>query len=166
MMMEEFYELAQQVGAALLARQWQLATAESCTGGMVSAAVTEVAGSSAWFDRAFVTYSNEAKVGLLDVSQLTLHAHGAVSEQTVREMLAGALAHSLAHVAVAISGIAGPAGGTSEKPVGTVCFGWQRRGLAPVCITRHLDGDRSAVRKASTQIALNGILDLLVQHTR
>lgn len=161
--MDEFYELAQKVGAALQGHQWQLATAESCTGGMVSAAVTEVAGSSAWFDRAFITYSNEAKVGLLDVSPLTLHAHGAVSEQTVREMLAGALAHSVAHVAVAISGIAGPGGGTPDKPVGTVCFGWQRRGLTPVCVTRHLQGDRAAVRKQSTQIALTGVLDLIGQ---
>lgn len=159
--MEEFEALARQVGEALLAHQWQLATAESCTGGMVSAAITEVAGSSAWFDRAFVTYSNEAKVGLLDVSQLTLHAHGAVSEQTVREMLAGALAHSVAHVVVAISGIAGPAGGTPDKPVGTVCFGWQRRGVAPVCITRHLPGDRAEVRRTSTRIALDGILELI-----
>lgn len=161
--MDEFFEQARAVGAALLAHQWQLATAESCTGGMVSAAVTEVAGSSAWFDRAFVTYSNEAKVGLLDVSPLTLHAHGAVSEQTVREMLAGALAHSVAHVAVAISGIAGPAGGTPEKPVGTVCFGWQRRGLPPVCVTRHLEGDRGAVRRQSTRIALAGVLELIGQ---
>lgn len=161
--MDEFYELAQKVGAALQGYQWQLATAESCTGGMVSAAVTEVAGSSAWFDRAFITYSNEAKVGLLDVSPLTLHAHGAVSEQTVREMLAGALAHSVAHVAVAISGIAGPGGGTPDKPVGTVCFGWQRRGLAPVCVTQHLQGSRAAVRKQSTQIALTGILELVGQ---
>lgn len=161
--MDEFYELAQKVGAALQGHQWQLATAESCTGGMVSAAVTEVAGSSAWFDRAFITYSNEAKVGLLDVSPLTLHAHGAVSEQIVREMLAGALAHSVAHVAVAISGIAGPGGGMPDKPVGTVCFGWQRRGLAPVCVTRHLQGDRTAVRKQSTQIALSGILELVGQ---
>lgn len=159
-MTQELHALAEQLGRALLAHQWQLATAESCTGGLVSAAVTEIAGSSAWFDRAFVTYSNEAKTGMLGVSPLTLHAHGAVSEQTVREMLAGALARSGAHLVVAISGIAGPAGGSPEKPVGTVCFGWQRRGAQPACRTEHLPGDRAAVRAASTRIALEGLLAL------
>jgi len=158
--MNELNELAVKVGQALQIHQWLLATAESCTGGMVSAAVTDIAGSSAWLDRGFVTYSNEAKVEMLGVSQLTLHAHGAVSEQTVREMVAGALARSVAHVAVAISGIAGPGGGTPDKPVGTVCFGWMRRGLSPVCVTHLLQGDREAVRHQSTLIALEGILKL------
>jgi len=153
--------LAEQVGAALQAQQWQLATAESCTGGLVSAAVTEVAGSSAWFDRGFVTYSNEAKVELLGVSLLTLHAHGAVSEQTVHEMLAGALAKSVAHVAVAISGIAGPGGGTPEKPVGCVCFGWQRRGYPARCVAQQIAGDRAAVRETATRVALEGVLALV-----
>lgn len=160
-MTPEIRLLAEQIGSALLAQNWQLATAESCTGGLISAAITEIAGSSAWFDRGFVTYSNEAKVELLGVSLLTLHAHGAVSEQTVREMLAGALARSVAHVAVAISGIAGPAGGTEDKPVGTVCFGWQRRGYPARCVTLHLDGDRGAVRAAGTRVALEGLLNLL-----
>lgn len=154
----EVQKLAAQVGARMLQRRWQLATAESCTGGLVSAAITEIAGSSAWFDRAFVTYSNEAKVELLGVSPLTLHAHGAVSEQTVREMLAGALSRSVAHVAVAVSGIAGPGGGTTEKPIGTVCFGWQSRGSEPVCVTHHFDGDRAAVRWQSVEVALRGLL--------
>lgn len=160
-MTPELCTLAEKVGAALAAHQWQMTAAESCTGGLVSAAITEIAGSSAWFDRGFVTYSNEAKVELLGVSQLTLHAHGAVSEQTVREMVAGALARSVAHVAVAISGIAGPAGGTADKPVGTVCFGWQRRGAVPRCLTHYLAGGRAAVREASVQIALEGILELV-----
>ncbi|MDQ7989950.1 MAG: CinA family protein [Candidatus Dactylopiibacterium sp.] len=151
-------DLARALGEALLAHHWQLAAAESCTGGLVAAAVTAIAGSSAWFDRGFVTYSNEAKVELLGVSPLTLHAHGAVSEATVREMLAGALARSVAHVAVAVSGIAGPAGGTPDKPVGTVCFGWQRRGAAPECVTRHFAGDRAAVREAATRFVLEGLL--------
>ncbi|MBS1207728.1 MAG: damage-inducible protein CinA [Proteobacteria bacterium] len=159
-MTPELHSLVEQLGRALLAHQWQLATAESCTGGLVSAAVTDIAGSSAWFDRAFITYSNEAKVEMLGVSPLTLHTHGAVSEQTVHEMLAGALAKSVAHVAVAISGIAGPGGGTPDKPVGTVCFGWQRRGASPECRTLLLPGDRSAVRAASTRIALEGVLAL------
>jgi len=157
-MNDEIQKLAAEVGALMLQRRWQLATAESCTGGLVSAAITEIAGSSAWFDRGFVTYSNEAKVELLGVSPLTLHAHGAVSEKTVREMLAGALARSVAHVAVAVSGIAGPGGGTAEKPVGTVCFGWMWRGAEPKCLTQHFDGDRAAVRWQSVEVALNGLL--------
>ena len=159
-MTRELHSLSEKVGAALLAQQWLLATAESCTGGQVSAAITDIAGSSAWFDRGFVTYSNEAKVEMLGVSLLTLHGHGAVSEQTVREMLAGALANSVAHVAVAVSGIAGPAGGTPDKPVGTVCFGWQLRGTPAVCETRHLDGNRATIRQASTRVALEGLLQL------
>jgi nicotinamide-nucleotide amidase len=161
LMHTDIHELAQQVGAALLALRWQLATAESCTGGLVSAAITEVAGSSAWFDRGFVTYSNEAKIELLGVSMLTLHAHGAVSEQTVKEMLAGALARSHAHLVVAVSGIAGPGGGTAEKPVGTVCFGWQLRGEVAECRTELLEGDRAAVREAAVKLALLGLLQLL-----
>ena len=157
-MNEAILSLSTHVGERMRQRGWQLATAESCTGGLVSAAITEIAGSSAWFDRAFVTYSNESKVELLGVSPLTLHAHGAVSEQTVREMLAGALARSVAHVAVAVSGIAGPGGGTAEKPVGTVCFGWQWRGSAALCTTHHLEGNRAAVRAQSVEIALSGLL--------
>lgn len=156
---QEIVELARDIGQWLMQRQWMLATAESCTGGLVSAAITEIAGSSAWFDRGFVTYSNEAKTSQLGVSPLTLHAYGAVSEQTVREMLAGALANSLAQVAVAVSGVAGPGGGTAEKPVGTVCFGWITRGGSPACITRHFLGDRAAVRWQATKLALTGILD-------
>lgn len=162
-MNEEIQKLAAHVGAYMLQRRWQLATAESCTGGLVAAAVTEIAGSSAWFDRGFVTYSNEAKVELLGVSPLTLHAFGAVSEETVREMLAGALARSVAHVAVAISGIAGPAGGTTEKPVGTVCFGWMWRGAEPECVTHRFDGDRAAVRWSSVRVALQGLTDAAVR---
>ncbi len=156
-MSNDLDELARALGEALLQRHWQLATAESCTGGLVAGAVTAIAGSSAWFDRGFVTYSNEAKVELLAVSPLTLHAHGAVSEETVREMLTGALAKSLAHVAVAVSGIAGPGGGTPDKPVGTVCFGWQRRGYPAECVTHHFAGDRQAVRDAAVRCALEGV---------
>ncbi|KAF7600800.1 MAG: damage-inducible protein CinA [Candidatus Dactylopiibacterium carminicum] len=157
-MTPDLISLATRVGEALMSRHWQLGTAESCTGGLVSALVTEVAGSSAWFDRGIVSYSNEAKVELLGVSPLTLHAHGAVSEQTVREMLSGVLARSSAQVAVAVSGIAGPGGGTAEKPVGTVCFGWQRRGVEAVCETLLLPGSRAEVRRAAAQIALAGVL--------
>src|SRR5512135_3018157 len=116
--------LAMQVGAGLKARGLMLATAESCTGGWVAQAVTAIAGSSDWFDRGFVTYSDAAKQEMLGVSAGTLGRHGAVSEHTAREMAAGALAHSRAQVALAITGIAGPGGGSSEKPVGMVCFAW------------------------------------------
>ncbi|MEN3110508.1 CinA family protein [Uliginosibacterium paludis] len=159
-MSDEFEDMARQLGALLAQRRWLLTTAESCTGGLVAGAVTAIAGSSAWFDRGFVTYSNEAKVELLAVSPLTLHAHGAVSEETVREMLAGALLKSVAHVALAVSGIAGPGGGTPDKPVGTVCFGWQRRGYPATCVTRHFDGDRQAVRAAAVRVALEGVSGL------
>lgn len=162
-MQEEIVDLARAVGLWLMQRQWSLVTAESCTGGLLSAAITEIPGSSGWFDRGFVTYSNEAKISQLGVSPLTLHSHGAVSEQTVREMLAGALAASVAHVAVAVSGVAGPAGGTPEKPVGTVCFGWASRGSKAECVTRHFEGDRAAVRWQATRLALAGIIDPAVR---
>jgi nicotinamide-nucleotide amidase len=154
-------ELATQIGAALQLNGMMLATAESCTGGGVAQAVTDIAGSSAWFERGFVTYTNQAKVEMLGVRQSTLDAYGAVSEMTVREMVAGAMAHSHAHLALAVSGIAGPSGGTPDKPVGTVWFAWAlRHGEVVVC--RHqLAGDRAAVRVQSVQIALQGVLDSL-----
>ena len=120
--------LAIDVGRALAVRKWTLATAESCTGGLVAGAITDIAGSSGWFDRGFVTYSNEAKVDLLGVRPETLARFGAVSEATVREMAAGALGRSRADIAVAVTGVAGPAGGTPEKPVGLVWFAWAVRG--------------------------------------
>jgi len=158
--------LAEQVGRALKARGMMLATAESCTGGGVAQAVTEISGSSAWFERGFVTYSNQAKVEMLGVRPATLQARGAVSEAAVREMAVGALSLSHAQLALAVSGIAGPTGGTPEKPVGTVWFAWAMRdGEVHVC--RHLlSGDRAAVRERSVQIALQGVLDLLDRHTK
>ncbi len=140
-------------------RQWTVATAESCTGGLIAAAITDVAGSSAWFDRGFVTYSNEAKIGLLGVRAETLAAHGAVSEATAREMAAGALRKSGATVAVAVTGVAGPSGGTPKKPVGFVCFAWGRRGGAVEALTAQFSGDRAAVREAAVVTALEGLLD-------
>lgn len=153
--------LAARVGAALQARGWRLATAESCTGGWVAQAVTAIPGSSSWFDRGFVTYSNEAKREMLGVQADTLAAFGAVSEATVREMAAGALTRSRAEVTVAISGIAGPAGGSADKPVGTVCFAWALAGRAAETATYHFDGDRRSIRAASVQLALQGLLDRL-----
>jgi nicotinamide-nucleotide amidase len=156
--------LAEQVGAALKAHGMMLATAESCTGGGIAQALTDISGSSAWFERGFVTYSNVAKAEMLGVRQSTLEAHGAVSEAAVREMAAGALQHSHAQLAVAVSGIAGPTGGTAEKPVGTVWFGWALRdGEVHEVRARlhHLSGDRAAVREQSVQIALQGVLNML-----
>lgn len=138
-----------------------LATAESCTGGWVAQAMTAIAGSSAWFERGFVTYSNAAKHELLGVRKTTLKKFGAVSEETAREMARGALARSRAGVSVAVTGIAGPGGGSAAKPVGMVCFAWAgRRGRAH-SETRRFRGGREAVRRQSVIRALEGVLELL-----
>ena len=158
---ETLTTLAIVVGARLKARGLRLATAESCTGGWVAGAVTAIAGSSEWFDRGFVTYSNDAKMEMLGVSAATLEAFGAVSEQTAGEMAAGALAHSLAQLALSITGVAGPGGGSAEKPVGMVCFGWAGEGGAPLVITRNFSGDRESVRRQSVICALQGVLERL-----
>lgn len=157
--------LAAQVGGALKAHGLMLATAESCTGGGVAQAVTSVAGSSAWFDRGFVTYSNPSKQQMLGVGEATLRQYGAVSEAVVREMVVGALQHSGAQVALAVSGIAGPDGGTPDKPVGTVWFAWGIKQGATVARLHHLAGDRDEVRAQSVRIALQGVLDLLGRRT-
>ena len=154
--------LAALVGRLLKAKGENLVTAESCTGGGVAEAVTAIAGSSEWFDRGFITYSNEAKKSMLKVSAATLEAHGAVSEETAREMALGALAVSPGTVSVSVTGIAGPGGGTRAKPVGSVCFAWARSGEAlPRSGTRRFEGDREAVRAQSVVHALQGLLDLL-----
>ncbi|MDR0717196.1 MAG: nicotinamide-nucleotide amidohydrolase family protein [Azoarcus sp.] len=156
----ELATLSAHLGKALAARGWMLATAESCTGGWIAEAVTATAGSSAWFDRGFVTYSNEAKVELLDVSPATLSRYGAVSENTVHEMTAGALTHSHADVAVAISGIAGPGGGSADKPVGTVCLAWRQRHGDAIAETRFFPGERESIRRQIVVAALEGIIAL------
>jgi nicotinamide-nucleotide amidase len=138
-----------------------LATAESCTGGGVASAVTEIAGSSAWFDRGFVTYANQAKVDMLGVSSDTLLRFGAVSEATVREMVAGALRHSHAQIALAVSGIAGPGGGSLEKPVGTVWFAWGIKGEVSIARLHQLAGNRAEIRAQAVRIALQGVIELL-----
>jgi len=142
---------------ALRSRGWYLATAESCTGGGVAHAVTSIAGSSAVFDRGFVTYTDRSKVEMLGVPRALLEAHGAVSEAVARAMAEGALRASRADVAVAVTGIAGPGGATPGKPVGMVCFAWATRAGAQAARTRHLPGDRGAVREASVRIALDGV---------
>ena len=145
---------------ALAGKGWMLATAESCTGGMIAAACTDLAGSSVWFERGFVTYSNEAKTELLGVDPALLAAHGAVSEVVARAMAFGAIRHSHAQVSVAVTGVAGPAGGSRSKPVGTVWFGFQVDGLL-TSETRHFPGDRAAVRDATVRHALARLLQLL-----
>jgi nicotinamide-nucleotide amidase len=155
------FKLAEKIGAALKKRKLMLATAESCTGGWVSEAVTMVPGSSGWFERGFVTYTYISKREMLGVKEATLEKHGAVAEEVVREMAEGALAHSHAQVAVAVSGIAGPTGGTAEKPVGTVCFAWAAQGGGVRSETRRYAGDREAVRRQSVERALEGVLALL-----
>ena len=153
--------LSEQVGAALKERGLILATAESCTGGGIAQAITEIAGSSAWFERGFVTYSNLSKQQMLGVRETTLAQHGAVSEMTVREMVAGALANSAAQVALAVSGIAGPDGGSAEKPVGTVWFAWGMKDKPCVAQRHNLGGNRSDIRSRSVHIALGGVINLL-----
>lgn len=157
--------LAAHVGGLLKAHGLKLVTAESCTGGGVAQAVTEIAGSSAWFERGFVTYSNESKQELLGVSPDTLMRHGAVSEAVVREMASGALRHSRAQVSLAVSGIAGPDGGTPEKPVGTVWFAWCVKDRTCVSRMHHFNGNRSEVRAQASRVALQGVADLLGQLT-
>jgi nicotinamide-nucleotide amidase len=153
--------LATRVGTRLRAEGMMLATAESCTGGWVAQAATAIAGSSDWFERGFVTYSDAAKMDMLQVKARTLHAHGAVSEQTAGEMAAGALAASRAQIAVAITGIAGPGGGSADKPVGTVCFAWARKDRPVSTETHRFKGDRESVRRQSVIAALQGVLALL-----
>jgi nicotinamide-nucleotide amidase len=157
---DEVYALAKQLGHALSADKAMVATAESCTGGLVAGAITAVAGSSAWFDRGFVTYSNDAKIEQLGVSRETLASYGAVSVQTAAEMAAGARRASTAQWALAVTGVAGPGGGSIEKPVGLVCFAWA--GPAGVASEeRQLQGDRAAIRRESVRVALAGLIHRL-----
>ena len=141
------------ISAQLLARGWMLATAESCTGGLIAGACTDRAGSSQWFERGFVTYSNDAKADMLGVPSALIAQHGAVSEPVARAMAEGALAHSRAQVSLAVTGVAGPSGGSADKPVGTVWFGWCVAGQTEAQRCR-FDGDRSAVRAQATLHAL------------
>ena len=157
---DDLDSLSRRVGDALHTRGWLLATAESCTGGGVAECVTRTAGSSAWFDRGLVTYTNEAKQELLGVRVHTLDNHGAVSEETAREMAEGALRESSAQIALAVTGVAGPGGGTTAKPVGLVCFAWARLD-GPIVSTQHVfSGDRANIRKESIITALARVIEL------
>ena len=157
----QIYELAERVGRALKARGLMLVTAESCTGGWIAEAVTMVPGSSAWFERGFVTYTYISKREMLGVSVMTLELQGAVSERCVREMAEGALRESHAQVAIAVSGTAGPDGGTPQKPVGTVCFAWGVKDGTIWTEVRHIPGDREAVRRQAVINALEGVLAIV-----
>jgi nicotinamide-nucleotide amidase len=165
--------LVMQLAAALQSRGLLLTTAESCTGGMIAAACTDLAGSSNWFDRGFITYSNDAKTQMLGVSSSMIRRHGAVSEETAAAMASGAIASIQAamagkpypathtgHVAVAVTGVAGPGGGSDLKPVGTVCFGFSVGGVVTT-VTQHFLGDRASVRTQTTQFALEKLLSLI-----
>ena len=158
-MIESLDPLAARVGSLLLTRGLRLVTAESCTGGWIAKLVTDIAGSSAWFDRGYVTYSNAAKTEMLGVRPQTLDAQGAVSAAVVLEMAAGALERSQAQVGVAVSGIAGPGGGSADKPVGTVWLAWSVPGAAPWTQRVQLDGDRDAIRHAAVRLALEGLAE-------
>lgn len=162
-MNERLDAIAARLGATLLERGLRLTLAESCTGGWIAKVVTDIPGSSAWFERGFVTYSNAAKAELLGVRPQTLDAHGAVSEPVVLEMAAGALAHSRAQVAVAVSGIAGPAGGSADKPVGTVWFAWSIPDARPWTERLQFAGDRGEVRHQAVRVALEVLLERLAR---
>jgi nicotinamide-nucleotide amidase len=161
-MTEDITQLAQLLGNKLSAKGWQISCAESCTGGGVGYAITSISGSSAWFKKGFITYSNDAKQDMLGVSEHTLIEYGAVSAATVEEMAAGAAKHANAEVAIAISGVAGPDGGTSDKPVGTVWFGFFINGKS-ISQKQLIDGDRQTVRIKAIEFALSNTLKLLLK---
>jgi len=159
---QDLTALAEQLGECLKVKGMKLASAESCTGGWLAKIITDLPGSSAWFAGSVVTYSNEAKQSLLGVNESTLNEFGAVSGETVLEMTDGLFSHTDADVAVSVSGIAGPDGGSEDKPVGLVWLSWGRRGKPVFAEPYNFDGDREEVRKRSIKQALNALLDLLV----
>ena len=159
---ERVVEQVAELADLLLKKRWLLATTESCTGGLIAAACTDLAGSSAWFERGFVTYSNAAKIELLDVDAALMAQHGAVSEAVARAMVQGALAKSRAQVAVSVTGVAGPTGGSAAKPVGTVWFGFATSANV-VTETRLFEGDRAAVRQATVQHAFERLIAVVGQ---
>lgn len=158
---EELHQLAVELAGKLCARGWMLATAESCTGGWVGHLLTSLPGSSQWYERGFITYANAAKIEMLGVPADVIDEHGAVSEETASAMAAGALAHSHAQAALAISGIAGPSGGTPKKPVGLVCYGWALADGTLLSSTCRLDGDREEIRSRAVAAAMRGLIDLI-----
>lgn len=159
---DQLAALAIEVSAVLLAKKCYLATAESCTGGLISATLTELSGSSNWFERGFVTYSNQAKQETLGVPTNLFTTHGAVSEEVAQAMALGAVQHSAAHYALSVTGIAGPTGGSPGKPVGTVCFGWSN-GLHTMSSTQYFLGNRRQVRRQTVAYALSQLVEFITQ---
>jgi nicotinamide-nucleotide amidase len=153
-------DLTKTLAQILLSRNWTVSLAESCTGGLVCATLTELAGSSQWFERGYITYSNEAKTECLDVPAQLIESYGAVSEQVAKAMAEGARMNSGSNVAISITGVAGPSGGSIEKPVGTVCFGWATENQV-LAKTMHFDGDRHAIRQQAVEFALTELIALL-----
>lgn len=150
-------QILKKVSKKLHQKNLLLVSAESCTGGLLAKQITDLSGSSAIFDRGFITYSNDSKQDMLKVQKNTIDGYGAVSEAVVLEMAQGALNHSNANISVAISGVAGPDGGTKEKPVGMVCFGFQQKGKSPISITKIFNGDRDKIRNSAVEYALQEI---------
>jgi len=151
----------QNLSEILIDKKWKIVVAESCTGGGVAKAMTSLPGSSAWFDRGFVTYSNESKMELLNVSVSTLELYGAVSIETANEMAEGALNNSHAQVSLSVTGIAGPDGGTKDKPVGTVCFAWRAINNPALNAMMNFTGDRTAIREQAIMMAIQGVFELM-----
>lgn len=157
----DIFQLATALGEKLKQKQWLLAVAESCTGGGLAQAITSVPGSSDWFERGFVTYSNLAKQQMLGVTSQTLEVYGAVSEQSAKEMAEGVLTHSAASISVSITGIAGPAGGSKEKPIGLVWFGFAGKKFETVTKQKNFSGDRAAIREQAVEFVLQELISLL-----
>ena len=154
-------DTAKALADLLLTQDWKIALAESCTGGLVCATLTELPGSSDWFERGYITYSNQAKSEDIDVSQNLIEQHGAVSDQVARAMALGAKQNSGSDIALSITGIAGPTGGSPEKPVGTVCFAWLLANDQMISETKHFEGDRQKIRQQACDFSLRKLLDLL-----
>jgi nicotinamide-nucleotide amidase len=159
--MNQTTSLLEEIATTLKRLHWQLVTAESCTGGLISCSITDLPGSSAWFERGFITYSNLAKQEMLGVSEALIRKHGAVSREVASAMVTGALDHSVGQVALAVTGIAGPDGGSVEKPVGTVCFAWCVRDNPPILLKKQFKGLRQEIRLAACHEALLGALELI-----
>lgn len=160
MISDDIKQLAEEIGKRLNQKHWRITTAESCTGGLIAAALTEVAGSSAWFEQGIVSYSNDVKIRLLDVQETTLHQYGAVSEEVAKEMAIGAQTLAQANIALSVTGVAGPGGGSPEKPVGMVCFAWAIEDKV-MSVTSHFSGSRQDIRGQSLAFCLNFLLQNL-----
>jgi nicotinamide-nucleotide amidase len=159
---QDLHEITQALARVLIKNNWRISTAESCTGGMVAVSITELAGSSDWFERGYVTYSNQAKSEDIDVSQNLIEQHGAVSDQVARAMALGAKQNSGSDLSLSITGIAGPTGGSPKKPIGTVCFAWVLANDQIVSETKHFEGDRQQIRQQACDFSLRKLLSLVI----